>query len=89
MKKILSIVVLAASFAVPGASMAEAAQAKEGTMLVAADGSRLGAVYRVANDGSAQLIIKGKMATVPASTLSVVDGKLMTSLSKQDVAKLN
>lgn len=59
-----------------------------GKMLVAANGARLGAVYRVTQDGSAQLIVDGKMVTVPASTLSVVDGKLTTSLSKSEVSKL-
>ena len=36
-----------------------------------------------------QLIVDGKMVTVPASTLSVVDGTLKTSLSKAEVRKLN
>jgi hypothetical protein len=62
--------------------------ATEGKMLVSANGSRLGAVYKVTGDGSAQLIVDGKMVTVPASTLSVVDGKLTTSLSKSDLRKL-
>ena len=62
--------------------------ASEGKMLVSANGSRLGAVYRVTGDGSAQVIIDGKLVTIPASTLSVVDGKLKTSLSKDDVRKL-
>lgn len=68
--------------------LAQEAVAQEGKMLVAANGARLGAVYRVTDDGSAQLILDGKMVTVPASTLSVVDGKLTTSLSKSEVRKL-
>lgn len=84
MKKIFSIVVIAASVVLPVAG-AMANEAKAGTMLVSSDGVRLGPVYRVASDGSAQIIIKGKMATVPASTISVVDGRLTTSLSKNDV----
>lgn len=59
-----------------------------GKMLLAANGARLGAIYRVTDDGSAQLIVDGKMVTVPAATLSVVDGKLTTSLSKSDLRKL-
>ena len=59
-----------------------------GKMLLAANGARLGAVYRVTEDGSAQLIVDGKMVTIPAATLSVVDGKLTTSLSKSDIRKL-
>lgn len=66
----------------------DAPVASEGKMLVASNGSRLAAVYRVTDDGSAQIILNGKMVTVPADTLSVSDGKLMTSLSKAEVRKL-
>ena len=69
-------------------AIAQEAVAQEGKMLVAANGARLGAVYRVTDDGSAQLIVDGKMVTVPASTLSVVDGKLTTTLTKGEVRKL-
>jgi hypothetical protein len=62
--------------------------ATEGKMLLASNGSRLGAVYRVTGDGSAQIIVDGKMVTIPANTLSVADGKLTTSLSKADIRKL-
>ena len=69
-------------------AIAQEAVATEGKMLVGANGARLGAVYRVTPDGSAQLIVDGKMVTVPVATLSVVDGKLTTSLSKREVRKL-
>jgi hypothetical protein len=68
--------------------MAQQAVAEKGKMLIASNGTRLGAVYRVGNDGSAQVIIDGKMVTVPASTLSAADGKLTTSLSKNEVLAL-
>jgi hypothetical protein len=74
------------SFSVLAADQAVAAK---GQMLVAANGSRLGPVYRVSTDGAVQMIISGKMVTVPASTLSSVDGKLTTSLSKSQVLALN
>ena len=60
-----------------------------GKMLLAANGARLGAIYRVTDDGSAQLIVDGKMVTIPAATLSVVDGKPTTSLSKSEIRKLH
>jgi hypothetical protein len=62
--------------------------AEKGKMLVTSTGTRLGSVYRVGPDGSAQLIIDGKMVTVPAATLSNVAGKLTTSLSKSEVLAL-
>jgi hypothetical protein len=62
--------------------------AAKGKVVVAADGARLGTVYRVGSDGAVQIIIDGKMITVPASTLSSVDGRLVTSLSKHEVQAL-
>ena len=63
--------------------------AEKGKMLISANGSRLGAVYRVGPDGSAQLIIDGRMVAVPASTLSSVNGKLTTSLTKSEVLAIH
>jgi hypothetical protein len=80
----VSIVALASFSAVAQ----EAAVASEGKMLVASNGARLGAVYRVTADGSAQVVLEGKMVTIPASTLSQVEGKLVTSLSKSEAIKL-
>ena len=59
----------------------------EGEMLYSGKGKRLAAVYRKSEDGSAHVILNGKMYVVPASTLSVVDGKAMTSLTKREVIK--
>ena len=56
--------------------------------LVSANGARLGTVNRLAADGSPQIIIDGKLVTVPVATLSTVDGKLTTSLSKSEVLAL-
>ena len=63
--------------------------AEKGRMLVAANGTRLGSVYRVAPDGAAQIIIDEKMVTIPAATLSIVNGKLTTSLTKSEVLALH
>lgn len=63
--------------------------AEKGKMVVASNGARLGLVYRVGPDGSAQIIIDGKLVTIPASTLSSADGKLTTSLSKSEVIALH
>ena len=61
----------------------------KGSMLVAANGARLAPVYRVGTDGSAQIIIEGKMVTVPAATLSMTGGRLTTSLTKTEVLALH
>jgi hypothetical protein len=62
--------------------------AAKGKTLVTVDGARLGQVYRVGSDGAVQMIIGGKMITVPASTLSSVNGRLVTSLSKNEILAL-
>ena len=63
--------------------------AVKGSMLISANGSRLAQVYRVGADGSAQIIIDGKLVTVPAASLSMSGGKLTTSLTKSEVLALH
>ena len=70
------------------ASPSAAAAPAKGKMLVGADGVRLGIVGRVTPDGGVQIILDGKLITVPATTLSNVDGKLTTTLSKSAVLAL-
>ena len=62
-----------------------AAPVKIGQMLYAAGGKRLAPVYSVRADGNPQVILEGKLFTVPAATLSSADGKLTTSLSKAEM----
>ena len=61
------------------------ATATAGKMLYGPDGRRIASVYRVRSNGDAELIIDGKLVTVPANTLSVADGKLATSLTKREI----
>lgn len=68
---------------------ATAVVGSKGQMLVAANGARLGPVYRVGADGSAQIFIDGKLVSIPVSTLSAANGKLTTSLSKSEVLALH
>jgi hypothetical protein len=79
--------------AVQAASAGDAATAQvsavKGSMLVAANGAHLAPVYRVNADGSPQIIIDGRMVTIPAATLSMTDGKLTTSLTKSEVLALH
>jgi hypothetical protein len=65
-----------------------AVTAVRGKMLVDAKGARLAPVYRVEADGSADIILDGRMVAVPGSTLSMNDGKLVTSLKRGEVASL-
>lgn len=90
-----SIVIAAALFAVSAPAFAEDAapaaevvRATTGATLRDATGLRVGKVSRVLADGSVQIIYGQKFVVVPATTLSMVDDKLVTSLSKREVAKL-
>jgi hypothetical protein len=69
------------------ASAPVAMTATKGKMLLAADGARIAPVSRVASDGP-QVIVDGRMVTVPANTIAVVDGKLKTSLTRAQVIAL-
>ena len=64
---------------------AEESKIARGTLVVSAEGSRLGPVYRVTSDGSVQIILDGRMVTIPASSLSTQNGALTTSLKKSEV----
>ena len=58
-----------------------------GKTLYGANGNRIAAVYRVAADGRVQVILDGKLITVPNSTLSEVNGKVTTSLTKSELLR--
>ena len=88
----LSMIVAAALLAAPAvghaadvSNTAPAVAAMTGKVLVDAKGARIAPIYRVSADGSAEVIFEGQMVTVPASTLSVADGKVKTSLAKHDL----
>lgn len=58
-----------------------------GKTLFGANGSRIAAVYRVDAQGRVQIILDGKLINVPASTLSDVDGKVTTSMTKSELLR--
>lgn len=84
MKKTAFLIALAAFVSAPLAAQTGAVIA--GKPIFTNDGKRIGIVYRVIADGSAQVIVNGKLVTIPASTLTAVDGKQQTSLSKKELA---
>jgi hypothetical protein len=57
-----------------------------GKMIYGANGQRIAAVYRV-SQGSVQLILDGRLVTVPNSTLSESNGKFVTSLTKAELLR--
>ncbi len=88
MRKVTWVVAMTCALATLSAAAQTTTAAEKGKVVVSSNGSRLGSVYKVGPDGSAQIIIDGKLVTIPASTLSNVDGKLTTSLTKSEVLAL-
>lgn len=76
---------LAGEAAISAVSSKAAPSIEVGRMLYAAGGKRLAAIYKVKADGSPQIILDGKLVTIPAATVASADGKLVTSLSKVDL----
>lgn len=85
MKKFAYFVAMGAFAVSSMAVQAADAAAVKGKMLYGAGGSRLGTITRVTQDGSAQIIIDGKLVTVPASSISTAEGKIATTLTKNEV----
>ena len=56
-----------------------------GKAIYSADGKKLGSVYKVAKDGAPQVIISGKLITVPASSVSLSGERIVTTLTRKDV----
>lgn len=65
-------------------SNASAVVPRIGQMIYWSKGA-LAPVYRMAPDGSPQIIIDGKMVTVPPTTITENNGKVETSLSRRDL----
>lgn len=76
----------------PSVSVAASAQTakvdvRAGKMIYGANGQRIAAAYRVTQNGTVQVILNSKLVSIPADTLSEVDGKITTSLTKADLTK--
>lgn len=100
MKKLALIAALATVAVAPAAYASETSQSVRaateaagtvdvdaGKMLYSSTGQRIASIYRVTSEGNPQVILDGRLVTVPAATLSDVGGKLTTSLSKRDLAR--
>jgi hypothetical protein len=55
--------------------------------LYGSDGHRIATVQYMTRQGNPQIIFEGRLITVQASTLSQVNGKLTTSLSRHDLLR--
>jgi|TARA_R100001244_G_scaffold71741_2_gene58050 hypothetical protein len=88
MRKLSSLILAATalSLTVPVAS---AAEVERNDRLYDATGSSVAKVNRVTEAGDVLVIYKGKVRRIEASTLSENEGKLMTSLTKTEIRRLD
>ena len=66
----------------------DAPVAHQGDMLRDANNNRLGSVDAVNKDGSVGIIYNSHYVTVPSDSLSLVNGKLTTKLTKAQISSL-
>ncbi len=92
MKKFGLILALAAILPVsalvsvqPAMAQDALAKAMVGKLLYDADGKKLAAIYKLDPKGSPQILLEGKMVTVPLATLKKDEDKFSTSLTKKDL----
>lgn len=85
------IFALAAAIAIAAPAMAQTAAAapQEGATIRDAANVRLGKIDRVYPDGSVKLIYRSKFVTIPADKIMMAQDGVMTSLTRQEVSKLN
>lgn len=91
MRGLIVLAALAASFSPAVAQSVDSAQpvaAKRGSTVYDSTSTRLGSVLAVRKDGAVVITFRSDTVTLPATSLSVVGGKLTTSLTRAEVAKL-
>lgn len=67
-------------------SVATPIEITSGKMLYSSTGYRIAPIYRVKADGNPQVIVEGRLITVPLTSISSVDGKIVTTLTKKQIA---
>ncbi|MBB3860924.1 hypothetical protein GGQ88_002193 [Novosphingobium hassiacum] len=79
---------IAAAFLCAAApALADAPSVRQGQVIRDANKALLGTVDRVTTEG-VRIILGSRFVTIPADTITVVDGKPVTSLTRTEVAKL-
>lgn len=85
----LSSLILAATAMTLTASAASASEVERNDRLYDASGASVAKVNRVTDTGDVLVIYKGKVRRIEASTLSNSDGKLVTSLTRTEIRRLD
>ncbi|GAB5489620.1 MAG: hypothetical protein Pars2KO_31900 [Parasphingorhabdus sp.] len=67
---------------------ASAVEVERKDRLFDANGASVAKVSRVENDGDILVIYKGKVRRIQSDTLSMKEGKLMTSMTRSEIRKI-
>ena len=74
------------SQSVQAAAEAVPVEVNAGKMIYGPNGRRIAPAYRVTSEGTVQVILNGKLVNIPSASLSEVNGKVTTSLTKKDLS---
>ena len=85
----LSSLFLAATALTLTAPVTAAVDVERNDRLYDVNGSSIAKVNRVTDSGDLLVIYKGKVRRIEASTLSSNDGKLITSMTKTEIRRLD
>lgn len=89
---LITVAVAPAAYAAESSQSVQAAveatpvSVNAGKMIYGPNGQRIAPAYRVTSEGTVQVILNGKLVNIPAASLSEVNGKVTTSLSKKDLS---
>lgn len=75
------------SVAIAASAQTAKVDVRAGRMIYGANGQRIASAYRVTDNGTVQVILNAKLVSIPAETLSEVNGKITTSLTKAELSR--
>ena len=80
-----SVALFAVLLAASAPAFADGLDIHRGQVLRDAKNVRVGTIDSVAADGTVGLVVDAAYVRVPASTISMVDGKLVTKMTKREI----
>lgn len=83
----MRLVAFAALLVAAAPALAAQSDVHRGQVLLDANKVRLGVIDSVATDGTVGVIVDGVYDRIPAASVNMVDGKLLTTLTKHDLRK--
>lgn len=76
------------SVAIAASAQTAKVNVRAGRMIFGANGQRIASVYRVTDNGTVQVILNSRLVSIPTETLSEVNGRVTTSLTKAELSRV-